>query len=56
MAQAKAGKRMTYPVTGQAAKQGATQTLQECVGESQISKRVKAMDRQMVAATKQANQ
>jgi hypothetical protein len=41
-----------FPVTGQVAKQGNPQTLQECVGESQISKRAKATDRQMVAATK----
>jgi hypothetical protein len=34
LARAKAGRRTTYPVTGQAAKQNATQTLQECVGES----------------------
>jgi hypothetical protein len=34
LAQAKTGRRTTYPVTGQTAKRGATQTLQECVGES----------------------
>jgi hypothetical protein len=41
---------------GQAAKQGATQPLQECVEKSQISKRTKATDRQLVRATKQADQ
>jgi hypothetical protein len=56
LARVKASRRTTYPVTGQAAKQGATQTLQECVGESSISKRTKVKDRRMVGVTKQVDQ
>jgi hypothetical protein len=38
--------RKTIPATGRVAKQGPTQMLQECVGESQYSKGKQAKDRQ----------